>query len=50
MPTLRWRHYGDPRVAPLCRPRNGSILVIRDTYSSIMRNGSIADLLNPYFW
>ena len=24
---LRWRHYGDPEVAPLCRPWSGAITV-----------------------
>ena len=38
MPIRKWRHYADPKVAPLRRLRFGSILPIRD---SVERLGGI---------
>jgi len=30
MPILKWRHYGDHQVAPLCRSWSGSIMPIME--------------------
>lgn len=45
MPIRKWRHYADPKVAPLRRLRFGSILPIRDTWTPSGRTTEVFDLV-----